>query len=117
MKNRSQIKTENRIRRHKRIRSKVKGTKEAPRLAVYKSNRYVHVQLIDDVAGATLAAASSKMIAKGTVMEKAKEVGKQIAALAKKAGVTKAVFDRGGFGYTGKIKAVAEGAREGGLTF
>ncbi len=117
MKNISSSKTQNRIRRHKRIRSKVKGTPEAPRLAVYKSNRHVHVQLIDDVAGVTLAAVSSKSLGKGTVMEKAGEVGRQIAELAKKAGIKKAVFDRGGFGYTGKIKAVAEGAREGGLAF
>lgn len=112
-----QLKQEMRTRRHARIRSKVKGTTEAPRLSVFKSNKFVYAQLIDDEKGVTLAASSTqKMKGKG-VMSKAKEVGKEIAKLAVAKKIEKAVFDRGGFIYTGRIKAVADGAREGGLKF
>ncbi len=109
-------KKEGRIRRHARIRSKVKGTSERPRLAVFRSNRYISVQLIDDVKGATLAQATSKGM-KGGMSASATKVGAEIAKAAKEKGITAAVFDRGGFSYTGTIAALAEGAREGGLSF
>ncbi|MEO8637537.1 MAG: 50S ribosomal protein L18 [Candidatus Taylorbacteria bacterium] len=110
-------KQDKRIRRHRRIRAKVKGTGEAPRLVVYRSNKYIYAQLVDDDKGATLAQSNSGEIGKGTTLEKAKEVGKTIAKKAKEKKIGKAVFDRAGFIYTGKVKAVAEGAREGGLKF
>ncbi|MEI6480134.1 MAG: 50S ribosomal protein L18 [bacterium] len=109
-------KTLKRETRHARIRAKIEGTKEMPRLCVYKSNKYIYAQLIDDLSGTTLAAASS-MKSKGTMMEGAKEVGKEIAELAKKINISKVAFDRGGFIYTGKIKVLADAAREAGLTF
>ncbi|TSC54811.1 MAG: 50S ribosomal protein L18 [Parcubacteria group bacterium LiPW_30] len=110
-------KTELRARRHKKIRSQVSGTAERPRLAVYKSNRYLYAQVIDDVLGKTLAQASDMTLKGKTKTDKAKQVGVEIAknALSKK--ISKVVFDRGGFNYTGRIKALAEAAREGGLQF
>ena len=113
---RTNKKTIKRATRHARIRAKISGTPEMPRLAVYKSNKYIYAQLIDDVASVTLASASS-IKSKGTMMEAAKEVGKEIATLAKKIGISKVAFDRGGFIYTGKIQALADSAREAGLTF
>lgn len=106
-----------RERRHRRIRAKVSGTSEMPRLSVYKSNRAVFVQLIDDEAGVTIVAISSDKVKGKTIREKALELGKEIAKLAVAKKIKKVVFDRGGFIYTGKIKAVADGAREGGLEF
>jgi large subunit ribosomal protein L18 len=105
-----------RVRRHSRVRKKVAGTAERPRLAVYRSNRHIYVQLIDDRAAATLAAASDAEIEnlKGKT-DRAKEVGKLIADRAKGAGIDQVVFDRGGRRYHGRVAAVAEGAREGGL--
>lgn len=105
-----------RIRRHARVRSRINGTAERPRLAVFKSNRYVTAQVVDDTKGVTILAATSQG-AKGTPLEKARALGKGIAekALAKK--ITKVVFDRGGFSYAGAIKEIADGAREGGLEF
>ena len=103
--------------RHRRVRKKVLGTAERPRLAVYRSNRHIYAQLIDDFAGATLASASTLANGDGDPKEKAKSVGSDIAAKAKKAGIERAVFDRGGFRYHGRIQAVAEGAREAGLEF
>ncbi|HVU83633.1 MAG TPA: 50S ribosomal protein L18 [Puia sp.] len=104
-----------------RIRKKVSGTAEMPRLSVFRSNSEIYVQLIDDVQGKTLAAASSrdKDIAaqKVTKTEKSKMVGASIARKAKELGIEKAVFDRGGNLYHGRVKAVAESAREGGLKF
>ena len=106
-----------RARRQARIRAKVSGTADKPRLAVFRSNKYVYAQLINDDAGKTLAAATSlKMKGKG-MMVKAKEVGKALAEKAVALKIKKVVFDRGGFIFTGKIKAIAEGAREGGLIF
>lgn len=105
-----------RERRRKRIRAKISGTASTPRLSVYKSNTTTYAQLIDDVQGVTLAAASSTGI-KGNKTTSAKTVGQEIAKLAKAKGITKIVFDRGGFIYTGRIKALADGAREGGLEF
>ena len=110
-------KTTKRIRRHARVRSQVSGTAERPRLSVYRSNRYLTAQLIDDVAAHTLAAVSTKGGSGKTFTDRASEAGKQMAELAKKAGVTDIVFDRGGFRYTGRVRAFAEGAREGGLNF
>lgn len=112
----SQYKVEKRAGRHARIRSKVSGTAERPRLAVYKSNKFVYAQLINDVAGVTIAAADSRSH-KGTTSEGAVAIGTAIAEKAKAAGVTAVVFDRGGFKYQGIIAAVADAARAGGLTF
>ena len=112
-------KLEARQRRHRRIRGKVVGTAERPRLAVFRSNKGISAQLIDDVAGKTLAAASWVGLKKpsGSKTEQAAEVGKLLAASAKAAGVTRCVFDRGGYLYHGRVKALADGAREGGLEF
>jgi large subunit ribosomal protein L18 len=111
------VKQLGRHRRHRRVRKKIVGTPERPRLAVYRSNRHIYAQVIDDVAGRTLASASTLGNDKGDPKEKAKAVGTAIAAAAKGAGVTSVTFDRGGFMYHGRIQAVAEGAREGGLEF
>lgn len=112
-----QNKKEARVRRHRRVRAKVFGTGTRPRLAVYKSNRYLYAQLIDDSEGTTLAAFSSrsKEIKGETLRERAREIGREVAKEAKKKKLAGAVFDRGGFAYTGIIREVAEGAREGGL--
>ena len=110
---------EARVRRHKRVRGKVRGTAERPRLAVFRSNRGIEAQLIDDVAGKTLAAASWLQLEKsfsGNKSEQAGEIGKLLARNAKKAGIERAVFDRGGYLYHGRVKALADGAREGGLS-
>lgn len=104
------------MRRHRRIRAKVSGTALRPRLSVFRSNRALSAQLIDDEKAVTLAAASSAKL-KGSSAEKAKAVGKAIAEKAKAKNVTLAVFDRGGYLYAGAIKALADGAREGGLIF
>jgi large subunit ribosomal protein L18 len=108
-----------RDRRHKRVRRQVFGTAERPRLVVFRSNRGIAAQLVDDTAGRTLAAASSLEVrnAKGTKSDQAAEVGKLLAANAKKADVKTAIFDRGGYLYHGRVKALAEAAREGGLEF
>ena len=104
-------------RRHRRVRKKVSGTAERPRLAVYRSNRHVYAQLIDDVAGSTVVAAADREVkAEGDKSAQAKAVGELIAKRAKDAGVSAAVFDRGGRLYHGRVAAVADGAREGGLT-
>ncbi|MFT7557724.1 MAG: large subunit ribosomal protein L18 [Planctomycetota bacterium] len=106
-----------RIRRHKRIRTQISGTSLRPRLVVFRSNKFVYAQLIDDVTATTLASASDIKVAKGTKMERAKTVGSEIASTAKKMGITTVVFDRGGFLYTGRVQALADAAREAGLTF
>lgn len=106
-----------RRRRHIRVRARISGTATRPRLAVFRSNRYVYAQLIDDEAGKTVAASDSKKVGGGTTMARASEVGKAIAAAASKQGLTEVVFDRGGFKYQGIIAAVADGAREAGLKF
>lgn len=110
-------KTEARLRRRKRVRKKIYGTIEKPRLAVFKSNKHLYAQVIDDIKGQTLCAASDVKAADNTKIESAKEIGLNIAKAAKKAGVKKVVFDRGGYIYHGIIKSLAEGAREGGLEF
>ena len=105
-----------RDRRHRRVRSKVVGTDTRPRLAVFKSNTAISAQLINDTLGTTLVTASSKGL-KGTPLERSKKVGEIIAKAAQAKGITTVVFDRGGFQYIGRIKALALGAREGGLAF
>lgn len=112
----SQRKSLQREARHRRIRAKIKGTSERPRLSVYKSNTGVYVQLIDDVAAVTMAAVSS-LAMKGSKLEAATKAGAEIAKKAKELKISKVVFDRGGFLYTGRIKALADSAREGGLEF
>jgi large subunit ribosomal protein L18 len=109
-----------RERRHRRIRGKVAGTAERPRLAVFRSNKGIFAQLIDDDSGRTIAGASwlgLKKSFRGNKTDQAAEVGKALAEAAKKAGIEAVVFDRGGYLYHGRVKALAEGAREGGLKF
>ncbi len=106
-----------RQRRHRRVRGKITGTAERPRLAVFRSNSDIYVQVIDDVKGATLAAADSRAVKDGDKSAKAKATGALIAERAKAAGISNVVFDRGGFLYHGRVKALADGAREGGLEF
>ncbi len=105
-----------RARIRRRIRSKISGTSERPRLSVFRSNKHIYAQLIDDMAGVTLAAANTvEEGASGSGVDASKAVGQRIAERAKEAGVERAVFDRGGYRYHGNVKAVAEGARDGGL--
>jgi large subunit ribosomal protein L18 len=117
----NRTKQEARRRRHFRVRKKIEGTADRPRLAVYRSNRHVQAQVIDDGAGRTLAAASTlesdlRGGSTGTV-EAAKKVGQLVAQRAKEQGVTTVIFDRGGYLYHGRVAAVADGAREAGLEF
>lgn len=115
--NKTEIKTKNRTTRHARIRAKVFGTATRPRLAVYKSNRYLSAQLIDDEARKTLVGLSTKDVAaKMKKMEGAKALGLELAKRAKAAGIETAVFDRGGFRYAGRIETFASAVREGGVT-
>ena len=113
-------KNKSRIRRHKRVRSKISGTAQCPRLNVFRSSQHIYAQVIDDVKGVTLAAASSNEkdfgISGGNV-EGARKVEKLIAERAAEKGITEVVFDRGGYIYHGRVKELAEGAREGGLKF
>lgn len=113
----SQYKTQKRAGRHARIRARVSGTAERPRLCVFRSNRFVYAQLIDDVAGTTLAAADSRSQKGENPRERAVAVGTQMAEKAKALGVTKVVFDRGGFRYQGTVAVLADAARSGGLQF
>ena len=109
-----------RARRHLRVRRKISGTQERPRLCVYRSNKNIYVQIIDDVAGKTLVSASTldkEVKTKYANKEAAKEVGTLIAKKAKEAGITKVVFDRGGYLYHGRVKALADAARSNGLEF
>lgn len=112
------IKAVKRIRRHAKIRTRLSGTAETPRLAVFRSNKFIYAQLIDDERGVTLASASTA----DTKGKKAKvvgatEAGKALAEKAQAVKIKKVVFDRGGFAFKGRVKALAEGAREGGLSF
>ena len=112
--------TDARRRRHFRVRKSVHGTQARPRLAVYRSNKHIYAQIIDDEAGRTLASASTKesaVKAKTLTVEASAEVGKLVAARASDAGITKVVFDRGGYKYHGRIEALADAARESGLEF
>jgi large subunit ribosomal protein L18 len=106
-----------RRRRHLRVRKKVNGTAERPRLVVFRSDKHIYAQLVDDTVGRTIATVSSLKVSGGKKSEKAAEVGKQVAAVAKDKGISRVVFDRGGYKYHGRVKAVADGAREGGLEF
>jgi large subunit ribosomal protein L18 len=108
-----------RLRRHSRVRAKISGTKECPRLNVFRSNENIFAQIIDDVTGTTLVSSSSVelKIKNGGNIESAQTVGKDIATKAKKAKITKVVFDRGGYQYHGRVEALAEAARENGLEF
>jgi large subunit ribosomal protein L18 len=107
-----------RIIRHKRVRSRISGTGEKPRLAVFKSNTHIYAQVIDDGSGKTIASSSSmELKTKAKKGDAAKEVGKAVAAKVLAKNIKKIKFDRGGFSYHGRIKSLAEGAREGGLEF
>ena len=113
-------KSQARARRHRRVRGKVAGTADRPRLVVFRSNRGISAQLVDDDSGRTIAASSWLGLPKsfkGDKSEQAAEVGKRLAAAAKSAGVERAVFDRAGYLYHGRVKALADAAREGGLEF
>ena len=114
-----QTKSQARLRRRRRVRAKVRGTADRPRLAVFRSNKGVQAQLIDDVAGHTLAAVNwtEKELKDLPRMDQAKRAGELIAQRAKDAGAETVIFDRGGYRYHGRVKALAEGAREGGLKF
>ena len=115
--NKTKEKKEKRTRRHKRIRSRISGTRKIPRLSVFRSNKHISCQIIDDQKNVTIAMSHSREVKGKTMMDKSKKVGESIAkkALAKK--ITNIVFDRGGFIYTGNVKALADGARKGGLKF
>ena len=109
-----------RLKRHKRVRAKISGTAERPRLAVYRSNANISAQIIDDTKGVTLVSASTfgqKFDGNSGNKEAAREIGKRIAEKAVAAGITEVVFDRGGYLYHGRVSELAEGAREGGLKF
>ncbi len=110
-------KTSERKRRQARIRSRVVGTASKPRLAVFRSNKFLYAQLINDETGATIAAVDTRKATGANAIERATAVGKAIAEAGKKAGIETVVFDRGGFKYQGAVAALADGAREGGLTF
>lgn len=116
----SKSKIDKRKKLHKKIRTKISGTEDSPRLAVFKSNRFIYAQIVNDETGKVLASASdlkTYLDSKVNKVESAKKVGQELAANAKKAKITKVVFDRGGFPFKGRVKALAEGAREGGLEF
>lgn len=113
----AETRSQGRIMRHRRVRKKVAGSGERPRLAVFRSLAHIYAQVIDDRAGRTLAAASDAQVSSGNKTERAKQVGKSVAEKAKAAGVAEVVFDRGGYRYHGRVKALADGAREGGLRF
>jgi len=115
--NKSSHKTEKRTRRHNRIRAKVLGTSERPRLAVFRSNRFVYAQIIDDTNHVTIAAADSRKAKGKDARERAAEVGKVLAEAVKDKKIKTVVFDRGGFQYQGVVAALADGARKAGLEF
>jgi large subunit ribosomal protein L18 len=112
-----QKKNEKRIRLKAKIKSRIHGTAERPRLSVFRSNKFIYAQIIDDSSGKTLVQASDIKAKKGTKTERAKEVGKKVAELALQNKISKVVFDRNGFKYTGRIKLVADEARASGLKF
>ncbi len=113
----NQLKLQKRTRRHVRIRARISGKADMPRLSVYKSNKHISAQLIDDVNSVTIASVHSREVKGKNMMEKSAKVGEAIAEKAKAKKVTAVVFDRGGFIYTGNVKALADGARKGGLKF
>jgi large subunit ribosomal protein L18 len=111
----AKTKREARLRRHARVRKKIRGEAQRPRLAVFRSNRHIYAQLIDDRQATTIVAASDAEVSGESPIERAKAVGELIATRAKDAGIETAVFDRGGRQYHGRVAALADGAREGGL--
>ena len=113
----SQKKNQKRKRLKAKIRTKIFGTSATPRLSVFRSNTFIYAQLIDDENGVTLASASDVKIKKGTKVERATQVGEDLAKNAIAKGISKIVFDRNGFKYTGRVLSLAEGARKGGLQF
>ena len=121
--NHQKAKRKQQLRRRLHVRRKITGTPERPRLTVFRSSKHIYAQLIDDLSGATLAAASSATsdvktsVPYGGNVKAAAEVGKKLAAVAKEKGINKAAFDRGHYRYHGRVKALADGAREGGLSF
>jgi large subunit ribosomal protein L18 len=110
-------KPQRRLKRRRRVRAKVVGTAERPRISVFRSNRGISAQLVDDLNGHTVAAVQWTEFRDAKKMEQAEQVGKALAERAKAAGIERAVFDRGGYQYHGRVKALAEAAREGGLAF
>ena len=112
-----QTKPASALRRRRRVRAKVRGTAERPRLSVFRSNRGIHAQLIDDVAATRWPRSTGPRATSGSAMEQAKRAGELLAERAKAAGVEVCVFDRGGYRYHGRVKALADGARESGLKF
>jgi large subunit ribosomal protein L18 len=106
-----------RARLHKKIRARVEGTESRPRLSVFRSNKFIYANIFDDTTRKTLVSVSDIKESTGNKVDRAKAMGEQIAELAKKAGITSVVFDRGGFRYTGRIAALADGARSKGLQF
>lgn len=106
-----------RTRRHGRVRAKISGTSSRPRLSVFRSNKFLYAQLIDDYANVTVGSASDLSVKTGTKIERAEKVGEMIAKIAQEKNITKVVFDRGGFLFAGRIKALAEAARAKGLEF
>ena len=117
MKSISQQKTEKRTRRHARIRAKIVGDGIRPRLTIYKSNKFVWAQVIDDTKGVTIASSTTKGLKGKNETERAYSAGEAIARLVLAKGINQVVFDRGGFIYTGRVRAFADGARKGGLNF
>jgi len=117
MKTKTQLKTARRVSRHNRIRARVIGTSEKPRLAVFKSNTGLYAQLIDDSAGVTVAALDTRKQKGKNLLERAQALGTELAKIAAGKGIEKVVFDRGGFRYQGAIAVLADAAREGGLKF
>ncbi|MHB1863266.1 MAG: 50S ribosomal protein L18 [Gemmatimonadaceae bacterium] len=109
--------SEKRVRRHLRVRRTVTGTAERPRLVVFRSLKHIYAQLVDDTSNRTLVTVTSQAVSEGKKSERSAAVGKTIAEKAKAAGITRVVFDRAGYKYHGRVKAVADGAREGGLEF
>lgn len=115
---RAQQREQVRQKRHRRIRRRIMGTPDRPRLVVHRSLKHIQAQMVDDIAGRTLLGVSSEVLdTDGTKVEQAREAGLKVAELAREQGVEKVVFDRGGYRYHGRVKALAEGAREGGLEF
>jgi len=113
----NKVKIEKRNRRRRRTRAKVVGTTQKPRLTVFKSNKYIYAQIIDDEKQQTIASASSVKTGANDLVKKAKKVGSELAEIAKKKKVKEVVFDKGGYSFTGRVKALADGSREGGLKF
>ncbi len=116
-------KTNNRVRRHRRVRAKVRGTMNRPRLSVFRSNKYIYAQVIDDVVGKTLVGAHTKIVVASEKVKSvsksdvARAMGHELARRAQEKKIRRVTFDRGGYTYQGRVRAVAEGAREGGLEF